>query len=142
MNYYLPILLVIGSEVLYHTSSKATPDSINPLASIAISYIVGMIIAFIFYFITSPVKNLAVEYSHLNWSAFTLGIAVILMELGYIMVYKVGWDINVASLICNASLALILIVLGALFYKESLTARQLLGVAFCLLGFVLILKRS
>ena len=53
-----------------------------------------------------------------------------------------GWDINVASLICNASLALILIVLGALFYKESLTARQLLGVAFCLLGFVLILKRS
>jgi uncharacterized membrane protein len=141
MNFYLPILLVIASEVLYHTSSKATPDSINPLASIAMSYIVGMVLALVFYFITSPVKSLAVEYRHLNWAAFTLGISVVLMELGYILVYKAGWDINIASLICNASLAMILIVLGAIFYKESLSVRQLLGVLLCLTGLVLIVYK-
>ena len=142
MYFYLPILLVVGAEILYHMSSKATPNDINPLASIAMSYMVGITAALLMYFITSPVKNLAFEYKHLNWSAFTLGISIVLMEFGYIMVYKVGWDINIASLICNATLALVLIAIGALIYKEELSIRQLIGVFLCLIGFVLILFKK
>lgn len=141
MYFYVPIIIVIASEVLYHISSKGTPETINPWASIAMSYFVGIIAALTMYYVTSPAKNLAAEYRHLNWAAFTLGIAIVLMEFGYIMVYKTGWDINIASLICNASLALALIVLGALVYGESLSLQQLCGIVLCLAGLVLIVYK-
>jgi drug/metabolite transporter (DMT)-like permease len=62
------------------------------------------------------------------------------LELGNILMYRVGWNISIGSLVANILLGLALIVIGYLFYKETISAKQLAGIAFCILGLVLINK--
>lgn len=140
MNYYWPILLIVGSNVCYHICAKSIPGAVNPLASLGITYIVSAASAFILYFITSPAKNLAAEYSSLNWTAFILGIAIVGLEFGSINMYKVGWNISMGSLVASITLAVILIFVGILFYHETITIQKIIGVGLCLAGLILINK--
>jgi len=116
------------------------PGSVNPLASLGITYIVGAISTFLLYFITSPVKNLASEYGNINWTPFILGLAIVGLEFGNICMYKVGWNISIGSLVSNIALAVILIAVGVLIYKETMTIEKIIGIALCLGGLILINK--
>ncbi|HOA42848.1 MAG: EamA family transporter [Bacillota bacterium] len=140
LNYYWPILLIITSNVCYHISAKSMPGTINPLASLGVTYIVAAIATFLLYFLTSPAKNLATEYGHLNWTPFLLGIAIVGLEFGNVWMYKVGWNISIGSLVCNIALAVILIIIGVMFYKEMLTVQKIIGLGLCLGGLILINK--
>lgn len=140
MNYYWPIILIVGSNVCYHISAKSMPESINPLASLGVTYITGAIAAFLLYFLTSPVKNLATEYSNLNWIPVILGISIVGLEFGSISMYKVGWNISIGSLVANIALAVILIIVGVMIYKETLTMQKIIGMVLCLCGLILINK--
>ena len=134
MSYYWPIIMVVVSNVAYHFVAKSTPVSINPLASLGITYLVGMIAVFMLYFLTSPIKSLATEYGSLNWTSFALGLAIVGLEYGFLNMYKVGWNISIGSLVASIAVALILILIGILYYKETLTVPNLVGVLLCLAG--------
>ncbi len=138
MSYYWPIIMVVVSNVAYHIVAKSTPISINPLASLGITYLVGMIAVFILYFLTSPIKSLATEYGSLNWTSFALGLAIVGLEFGFLNMYKLGWNISIGALVASISVALILILIGILYYKEALTIPNLVGVLLCLAGLGLI----
>lgn len=140
MNYYWPIILIVGSNVCYHISAKSMPESINPLASLGITYLIGAASVIVLYFLTSPVKNLATEYGNLNWTAFILGIAIVGLEFGSISMYKVGWNISMGSLVASIALAVILILIGILLYKETITIQKIIGVGLCIAGLILINK--
>ncbi len=139
-NTLWPILIVVGANCLYHISSKSTPSNINAFASLCFTYALAAFISAILFFATSSQKNLLQELSKINWSSIALGLSVVALEFGYIHVYRVGWKISVASLIANILLACVLLFLGLLLYKESVSLRQLLGVAVCVIGLVLINK--
>lgn len=44
------------------------------------------------------------------------------------------------SLVANVGLACVLLVIGFVFFKESFSARQLVGMGICVLGIFLITK--
>ena len=138
MNYYWPIILIVGSNVCYHICAKSTPESINPLASLGVTYMISAAAALLLYFITSPVKNLTAEYSSLNWTAFLLGIAIVGLEFGSINMYKAGWNISIGATVASIALAVILLFLGVLFYKETISVQKAAGIALCLIGLILI----
>lgn len=140
MNYYWPIIMIVGSNVCYHICAKSIPESINPLASLGITYIISAVSALLLYFITSPVKNLAAEYGSLNWTAFILGIAIVGLEFGSINMYKVGWNISVGATVASIALAVILLFVGVLLYKETISVQKAAGIALCLIGLILINK--
>jgi len=126
--------MVVVSNVAYHIVAKSTPISINPLASLGITYLVGMIAVCMLYFLTSPIKSLATEYGSLNWTSFALGLAIVGLEFGFLNMYKLGWNISIGALVASISVALILILIGILYYKEALTVPNLVGVLLCLAG--------
>jgi uncharacterized membrane protein len=140
MSYYWPILLIVASNVLYHITAKSIPENINPLASLGITYTCSAILALVLYFFTSPVKNLATEYSHMNWTAVMMAVAIVGLEFGSIHMYKAGWEISIGSLFSNIALAVALIVVGLLFYKETINLHQFIGIGLCCVGLVLISK--
>lgn len=140
MNYYWPIILIVVSNVCYHLCAKSMPQSVNPLASLGITYLVGAASAVFLYFLTSPVKNLAAEYAGINWTVFILGVAIVGLEFGSINMYKLGWNISIGSLVANIALAVILILIGVLLYKETITPQQLMGIGLCLAGLIFINK--
>jgi drug/metabolite transporter (DMT)-like permease len=135
---YLPLFVVIFSNVIYHNVTKHTPADANPFLSLGITYFVAMAASLLLYFTASEHHSLFAELQKLNWSSYLLGLAIIGLEAGYIYTYRAGWEISRASLIANITLAVILLVIGIFFYQEILTLKQLLGVLCCIAGIFLL----
>ncbi len=139
-NYIWPLLVVVGANTVYNISAKSTPADVNSFASLALSYAVGMVLSVVMFFITSDSKNLVAELSKTNWTALALGVAIVGLEFGYVCLYRAGWKISVGTLVANISLACVLLVVGILLYKESVTPRQLIGILFSGIGLVLVAR--
>lgn len=135
-----PIFIVIGANTIYHISAKSTPADISPFASLAISYAIAAAVSLLCFFLSSPQKNILLEAGKINWATLTLSASIVFLELGYILVYRVGWKVSVASLIANISVACLLLFAGLLLYHETITLRQCAGIAVCLAGLFLIGK--
>lgn len=135
-----PILVVVAANTAYNISTKSMPASINSFASLTVSYFVAMVCAAVLYFTTGEQKNIAEELAKTNWTTYALGIAIVGLEYGFICVYRAGWKISTASLVASITLACVLLIVGLLFYKETLSLRQVVGMAVCALGLFLIIK--
>ena len=88
--------------------------------------------------ISSKGKNIFTELGKTNWTTFVLGIVIIGLELGYILAYRNGWQMSTASVTANIALAIALIVVSLVFYKETITVKQIAGIVLCGGGLVLI----
>ena len=139
-NMIWQILVVVGANTIYNISTKSTPAELNSFAALSVAYTIGAICSVVLFFLTSPSKNLLAELSKINWTSLALGIAIIGLEFGYICIYRAGWKISVATLVANISLACVLLVVGMLFYKEGISARQILGMGIAAVGLILLVK--
>lgn len=139
-NLIWPILLVAGANTFYNICAKSTPDGINAFASLSVTYFIGAVLSIILFFITGNQKNFITEISKANWTSLVLGMSVVALEFGYISIYRAGWKISMGSLVANISLACVLMLLGLLVYKETISLRQAVGMIVCIIGLFLISK--
>lgn len=135
-----PVLVVVGANTLYNICAKSTPAEINSFASLSLTYAISAVLSLVFFYFTSQQKNILAELSKANWTAFALAFSIVFLEFGYICIYRAGWKVSAASLVANIALACILIFVGVLLYKETLTPRQLAGILVCSAGLFLIGK--
>lgn len=140
MTMYLPILLIVVSNVFYHICSKSVPEDLDPFAALTVTYAVGAVVSAILFFIFSHEKNLLVQYGRINWTTVVLGISIVGLEAGSIYMYKAGWNISTGQLVHSSILALCLIVIGMMFYKETMTPTKLCGILAVMVGLFLINK--
>jgi drug/metabolite transporter (DMT)-like permease len=73
-------------------------------------------------------------------SNLLLGLVVVGIEGGYIFMYRSGWEISKGSLMANMCIAIILLIVGALVFKEEITIKKVMGVGLCFTGIFLINK--
>ena len=139
-NMLWPVLVVIGSNCMYNICAKSTPEGANAFASLLITYTTAAVTTLMIMMVTLKPVNIVPELGKTNWTSFVLGLAIVGLEFGYINVYRAGWKISVGTLVANIGLAIALIIIGALLYKEVITARQLAGIAVCAVGLFLISK--
>ncbi|MGN0008948.1 MAG: EamA family transporter [Desulfovibrionaceae bacterium] len=132
--YIWPVLLVIAANVLYNFCARETPREVNALASLLLTYLIAALVTFLLYCATAGPRHLPDDLRAVNWTTFALGIAILGIETGYIFMYRAGWAINSASLTANISLALVLFIVGLLFYHEQITLDKAIGMGFCLAG--------
>lgn len=140
MSLYWPIVLAVCADIVYQISAKSTPDTLNPFASLTITYIIGAAISLVIFYITSAGGNFIAELKQINWTALALGFAIVGLEAGSIYMYKVGWNINTGYLVKSIFLALALIIVGYFLYKEQVSGTKIAGIAVCMLGLFLINK--
>jgi len=140
MNLYWPIFLVVVSNIFYHICAKSTPNELNPLASVLITYVVGGLFTILLYYLITPGANLLQEYTKLNWAPFILGFAIVGLEVGNIYMYKVGWNVNTGYIVQSAILAVALLAIGYLLYHEELNMNKVLGTLICIFGLYFINK--
>ena len=138
--YIWPILLVVLSNTVYQICAKSVPEGIHPLASLTVTYAVGAVVSAILYFALNRGGNLLREYSHLNWAPFALGLVIVGLEVGFIYAYKAGWQVSTASIVQSAFLAVTLIAVGLLLYREAITVNKVIGIVICLIGLFFINK--
>jgi drug/metabolite transporter (DMT)-like permease len=138
---YTPIVLVILSSLCYHLFQKSTPVNLNPIVALIITYGCALIVSIISFFIFSPKTNLIQSLGDANYASFFLGLAVVGIEFGFLLAYRSGWNISSASLLTNTLVALLLIPIGLLLYKEKISLTTIAGVILCISGLILISKR-
>lgn len=139
-NYLWPLGLVVLSNVFYNIITKSTPADVNVRLSLTMTYGVAAICSFIMFLMQGQGKNLVSEVSKLNWTSYALGLSLMGLEFGYICIYRAGWKVSVAPMVNNICLTCILIVVGYFLYKETITVRQLIGMAVCAVGLFLVTK--
>ncbi|MBR4720891.1 MAG: EamA family transporter [Clostridia bacterium] len=137
-SYIWPIALVILSNTAYQICAKSVPKTIDPFASLTVTYIVGAFMSAVLYFSLNRETNLIEEYAKLNWAPVVLGIVVVGLEVGWIYAYKAGWQVSTGFIVQSAILAAILIAVGYFLYRESITWNKILGIVICLIGLVFI----
>lgn len=138
LSYVWPLALVVASNIVYQICAKSAPASMNPLASLTVTYTVGAVASGALYFLLNRDGNLLQEYRSLNWAPFVLGIVIVGLEVGFLYAYRAGWKISTASIVQSAFLAVALVIVGALLYHEKVGWNQLVGVGLCLTGLVFI----
>jgi drug/metabolite transporter (DMT)-like permease len=140
VKYYFPVALIVVANTLYQICAKSVPRQLNPMISIVVTYVIGATFAIVLFFLTDPVKDIGAQLKLVNWAPVTLGFLIVGLEFGFIMLYRVGWNINLGSLVCNIALAVILIAVGYFLYKEHLSASQFTGIVLCIAGLIFINK--
>ena len=135
-----PVLVVICANTVYHISAKSTPAGISPFASLALTYAIAGAVSLVMFFLTAEQKNILQEITKANWATYVLSAAIVFLEFGYLMVYRAGWPVSTASLVCNLTVSCILLFAGLLLYKEVISARQMMGILVCGAGLFLVSK--
>ena len=137
-NYIWPVLLIVASNTVYQICAKSAPASMNPLASLTVTYAVGAVASGVLYFLLNRDGSLWQEYRSLNWAPLVLGIVIVGLEVGFLYAYRAGWPISTASIVQSAFLAVALVAVGLLLYHEKMSWNKLLGIGICLVGLVFI----
>ncbi|MDT8901610.1 hypothetical protein [Anaeroselena agilis] len=138
MLYYMAIGLTVVSNVLYHVFLKVTPATVNPILSLVVTYLTAASATAAIYFLSPDKVSLTTGLRELNWASYALGLAIVGLEVGFMLAYRAGWNITLAGLVSSTTVSLLLIPVGLLFFRESLTAVNALGIALCLAGLVLV----
>ena len=137
-SYIWPVVLVVISNTVYQICAKSVPGGMNPFASLLITYLVGAAFSLVMFFALGDSRDLAAELKKTNWAPFVLGLVIVGLEVGFIYAYKAGWEVSRAQIVTASALAVILIFVGYLGYKEAVTWNKIVGVVICLAGLILI----
>ncbi len=140
--YWISISLTIVANIGYHLSIKAVNPNIHPLFSLALSYLVSAITCVVVMILMVSQAELGSQWRYVNWATVTLGMSIVLLEVGFLLAYRAGWNISVAALYCNVVVGLILLPIGLYFFREKLSLVNGLGVVLSLIGLCLIGLRT
>ena len=139
-NFYFPFALTVGGMLFYHLSQKSIPKEMNPFLATILAYVAGIVVCGVFAFTQPGNKSLIGSLKESNWAVFVVGAAAACIEVGFMLAYRAGWKISVAAIATNAALAAMLIPVGIVIFKEHLSLRNLLGLVFCIVGLVLVVR--
>ena len=139
-NMLWPLLLIVGSNTFYHICAKSMPEEAHTFGALTVTYLIGAALSAAVFITSVRPANVLTELHKLNWAPFVLGLAIVGLEAGNVFLYRAGWKVSVGSVVCNISLAVVLLFVGCFLFREQITARQLVGVAVCALGLYLITK--
>ena len=136
--FYFSITLAIASSALYHFSQKATPTDVNPAVAILVTYAVAFCLTLIlFFFIRSKIGFLA-EVRQLNWASYLLAFSIVGLEVGFLLVYRSGWNLGIAAVLTNVAASLLLVPIAIFVFKQRLSLVNLIGILVCLGGLVML----
>ena len=130
-----PLLLIIVSNTFYNILTKSIPENADSFGTLIITYIAGAFTAYVLFCLHTHTFN---PFMNFNWPSFVLGFAVVGLEAGYVYLYRAGWRVSVGSLTANICLAVVLLIVGAVMYRENLSMKQIIGAFVCILGLYMI----
>jgi multidrug transporter EmrE-like cation transporter len=134
--------LAVAATVAYHIVMKLTPVGANPYLSLAVSYAVVTVAFGAVYFAMPGPAAMREAFGQLNWTALALGVVVVFLDLGFLMLYRGGFDVSLGQIVTQSAAALLLLLIGVAYFAEKLSLVNIGGIALCIVGLWLINKKS
>ncbi|MEG1190745.1 MAG: hypothetical protein RRY04_07805 [Oscillospiraceae bacterium] len=136
--YISPLLLGVLGNVFYNVVGKSTPKKINPFFSLSATYCVALLVCVALFFISPGDKNIFAAAAKANWTSYCLGACIIFTDLSLILLFRVGWDISIGSLLANIVCSVIVVFIGVSFFGENFTLMKFCGIITCTAGLYVI----
>ncbi len=137
--YYTALLLAAAGSVTYHLSMKQMPGNLNPFFSLAISYAMALALCLL-GMMARPDEQGSMRLAELNWSVVGLALGIVGIEVGFLLAYRSGWHIGLASISSNALATMVLLPVGLVLFRESLTPDKFAGAGLALAGLWLMMR--
>jgi uncharacterized membrane protein len=133
----LAVLCTVG----YHLILKVTPPGVNPLLSLMLTYAL-VTLSFGAILLLSPG---GMEWRHelrqVNWTALALAVVIVGLDLGFLFLYRSGFEVSLGALVTQSAAATVLLAIGVLAFREKLTTANVIGLVLCLAGLWLVNRR-
>ena len=88
--FYLSIFLTIISNVLYHIFLKLLPSGTHPIVSLIVAYGSALVACLVYLLFFPPAEGLLPSLRKVSWVNIALGLAIVGLELGFILAYRAG----------------------------------------------------
>ena len=137
----LSVVIIVASNVLYHVSQKSIPAGAHPLLSVAVTYAAALVVTLLLFPFSPGGAPKLSGLAQLNWATLGVAVSAVGIEIGFLLAYRVGWNISIGSLVVSVAVAILLIPTGFLLYREHLSAANVTGIVLCLAGLVLVMLR-
>ena len=124
-NMLWPLILIVVSNSLYNICTKSMPENVNTFGALTVTYLVGAVLSAVLFVSSVGPAKMATALHQVNWTSFVLGLSIVGIEAGYVYLYRAGWKVSNGALTANICLAIALLVIGFLLYKEAISPRQL-----------------
>ncbi len=133
-----PLFLIIGSNLVYQSCSRCASKDVQPFAALTVVYAIAATASLLLSMLLEHGGPFTANLRSLNWANYLLGLAIIGLEGGFLYLYRTGWNVSVGPICSYCGVAIGLLVVGALFFHEQITLRQLAGTLLCLGGIALV----
>ena len=111
------LVVAIVATVSYHIVLKLTPAAASPFLSLAVTYALGATVFATLYVVRPGSAPLRESLQQLNWTALALAAAVVLLDIGFLMLYRTGFEVSLGQLVNQSAAELVLLLLGMAFFK-------------------------
>lgn len=135
------VALVIASQVTYQLAVKAVPPGANPFAVLIIVYGLAMVACTVL----SPLAARPIAFADfrrlLIWPTCLLALAVVGIEIGYLLAYRSGWKLGATFAVTSVATVSMLALLGIVWFGEIIDGKRVLGLVLALAGGWLVVAR-
>ncbi len=130
----IAFLLAIAGQVLYHVTQKSISPGTHPVISLLMFYLLAAVLTLPLFLMFPLNESLLSEIKKLNWAVYGVAASIVLIEIGFLLAYRAGAELSSAAVLTAAIVALSTLLIGAIFFRESLSIAKLSGIALCLGG--------
>jgi uncharacterized membrane protein len=131
------ILCTVG----YHLVLKLTPAGVNPLLSLMLTYGLVTLVFGVILLVAPGGFEWRHELRQLNWTALALAAVIVGLDLGFLYLYRGGFEVSLGALVTQSAAAMLLLVAGVAVFREKLTVANAAGLLLCLAGLWLVNRR-
>ncbi len=110
--FYLSAIVAIVGAVAYQYFIKRVPGEINPIVSVMGMYVAVLILGGILLPLFPPEGGLRIQIRQLNWIQLALAVSVMMIELGFLLMYRYGWSLSTGNVVTGVFVNIGLVALG------------------------------
>jgi uncharacterized membrane protein len=138
--------LAVVATVAYHVVFKLTPTTVNPFLSLFVTYSLVALVFLGVLLVTGRAAGEAAfswrgEFALLNWTTIALALAIVGLDIGFLMLYRGGFEVSLGAIVTQTAAGALLVVVGLAFFREALSLMNVVGIGLCVLGLWLVHQR-
>ena len=105
-------------------------------------YVVVLVISIFLLPLFPSEGGLRTQFNQLNWIQIALAVAVLMIELGFLLMYRSGWNLSTGNIVTGVFVNMTLVGIGIAALKEPVSITNVIGIILSIIGVALISIRS
>ena len=136
--FYLSAMVAIAGAVGYQFFVKQVPETINPIVSVIGMYVAVLVISIFLLPLFPSEGGLLAHFKQLNWIQIALAVTVLMIELGFLLMYRYGWNLSTGNVVTGVFVNVALVGIGIAVLKEPVSFTNIIGIVLSIIGVALI----